>query len=159
MRVARDLDSRRYERTSFHAGVVLETRPEAPRPTLRSRRDATPLPIRMHARCVEIGCGGLRCEAQQVLAPGTVVAISIDLETRGPFIAMGHVVWSRMTLRPVLLTTPRRRRSDPFEDDATMGIAFDGLPPDALLPIAALIESRRRAVLPARRIRPQVSFR
>ena len=64
------------------------------------------------------------------------------------FTSQGHVCWSRVTLYPALLTTPKGN-----PDEATFGICFDGASTQELLPIARLMVAREDSRRRARRIR------
>lgn len=105
-------------------------------------------PVAPLSRCTNIGLGGLRVSAAEGLAPGTPVQVSLKLPSGRLFETHGHVAWSRTTLHPSILGTPRGN-----DDDASFGIAFDDVSTQALLPIARLLVARDGERRRARRIR------
>lgn len=100
------------------------------------------------AVCTNIGLGGLCVRAQDVLAPGTLVHFELQLGAGRPFHARGQVCWSRQTLYPALLGTPKG-----IPDDASFGIRFEGTSTQDLLPIARLLVAREDARRRASRLR------
>lgn len=100
------------------------------------------------AICTNIGLGGLCIRASEALAPGTVVLLELTLASSRPFETPGRVCWSKITLHPALLGTPRGGC-----DDACFGVRFDGASTQDLLPIARLMVAREDARRRARRIR------
>jgi hypothetical protein len=99
-------------------------------------------------RCLDIGLGGLRGVASHGIAPGTVVALEVRLPTGRTFRSDGRVAWSKTTLHPALLGSPRGNG-----EDAIFGIAFERVSTEDLLPIARLLVARRDERRRARRIR------
>ena len=101
-------------------------------------------PVAPLSRCTEIGLGGLRITAALGLRPGEPVHLVLRLPTGRRFEIDGRVVWSKQTLHPALFGSPTGR-----DDDADLGIAFDSVSEEALLPIARLFsakdDERRRA--------------
>lgn len=100
------------------------------------------------ATCTNIGLGGLCVHAASGVDPGTPVVIEVPLFGDRSFRCRGHVRWSRVTLHPELLGTPKGS-----PDDASFGICFDGASTQDLLPIARLMVAREDAKRRARRIR------
>ncbi len=100
------------------------------------------------ARTTNVGLGGVRVTAASGLVPGTCVHVSFRLPSGRIFACRGHVAWSKQTLHPTLLGSPRGR-----DDDAIFGIAFDDTTPQDLMPIARLFSSYDHARRRARRIR------
>ncbi len=104
-------------------------------------------PVAPLSRCTNIGIGGIRCTAAEGVAPGTNLFLAIELPSGHVFKGNGHVAWCKTTLHPALFGSPRG-----FDDDALFGIAFDGLSPDLLLPIARLLVAKQDERRRARRI-------
>jgi len=100
------------------------------------------------AICTNIGLGGLCVRAAEGIEPGTAVRLEVRLAGGRTFATRGHVCWSRITLHPALLGTPKGR-----PDDACFGIRFDGVGAQEVLPIARLLVAREDARRRARRIR------
>lgn len=100
------------------------------------------------AICTNIGLGGLGVRAQAPLDPGTPVKVEIRLVGGRLFSCPGRVCWSRVTLYPALLGTPKGA-----PEDARFGICFDGASTQDLLPIARLLVAREESQRRARRIR------
>lgn len=105
-------------------------------------------PLVDDAVCTNIGLGGLCVRATEGLQPGTVVRVELRLAGGRVFTSQGRVCWSRITLYPALLTTPKGA-----PDDATFGVCFDGASIQDLLPIARLMAAREDSRRRARRIR------
>jgi hypothetical protein len=105
-------------------------------------------PIAPLSRCTNIGIGGLRgCAASGMAPPGTKVWVAVQLPSGRFFEARGRVAWTKTTLHPGLLGSPRG-----MDDDALFGIQFDVRSPDDLLPIARLLAARDRQRRRARKI-------
>ncbi len=104
-------------------------------------------PVAPLSRCTNIGIGGILCTAAVGVAPGTNLLLAVELPTGCVFQGNGHVAWCKTTLHPALFGSPRG-----FDDDALFGIAFDGLSPDLLLPIARLLMAKQDERRRARRI-------
>jgi hypothetical protein len=100
------------------------------------------------ATCINIGLGGLCVRAAQGLDPGTSLTLELRLVGGRSFRCRGHVCWSRITLHPELLGTPKGT-----PEDASFGICFDGASTQDLLPIARLMVAREDSRRRARRIR------
>jgi PilZ domain len=100
------------------------------------------------AVCTNIGLGGLGVRAHEALEPGTTVQVEIRLVGGRLLTSPGHVCWSRITLYPALLGTPKGA-----PEDASFGICFDGASTQDLLPIARLLVAREESQRRARRIR------
>lgn len=100
------------------------------------------------ALCANIGLGGLCIRASHALETGTIVCIEVGLFGGRSFACTGHVCWSKLTLHPALFGTPKGTA-----EDATVGIAFDAVSTQDLLPIARLLVAREDARRRARRIR------
>lgn len=105
-------------------------------------------PLLDDALCTNIGLGGLCIRATEVLAPGTPVRIEIRLTGDRAFACEGTVCWSKITLHPALLGTPKG-----IPDDGCFGVRFDGASTQDLLPIARLMVAREDARRRARRMR------
>ena len=105
-------------------------------------------PVAPLARCTEIGLGGLRITAAEGLTPGERVHVALQLPSGHLFEIEGRVAWAKMTLHPALFGSPEGR-----DDDADLGIAFDGVTDDDLRPIAHLFRARDRELQRARRLR------
>lgn len=105
-------------------------------------------PLVPDAICTNIGLGGLCIRASEALAPGTVVSLELRLAGGRRFATVGRVRWSRVTLHPALLGTPRGG-----PEDACFGVRFDGASTQDLLPIARSLVAREDARRRARRIR------
>ncbi|MBK7947180.1 MAG: PilZ domain-containing protein [Deltaproteobacteria bacterium] len=105
-------------------------------------------PLLEAALCTNIGLGGLCVHATEVLAPGTPVRIEIRLTGDRAFACEGTVCWSKITLHPALLGTPKG-----IPDDGCFGVRFDGASTQDLLPIARLMVAREDARRRARRMR------
>ena len=123
---------------------------------LHARLSVTTLdgkPVAPLARCSNIGMGGLRATAALGLAPGTRVLLAIELPSGRVFQGRGHVAWSKTTLHPALLGTPRG-----MDDDALFRIAFDDLTREELWPISRLLVARRDELERARRIRRRYGY-
>ena len=132
------------EKTSSRRGgdrVPLSTR------ILIEGRDGSPLLVG-HALCTNIGLGGLCVQAAEVLSPGTRVRIGLRLAGDREFTCEGTVCWSKITLHPALLGTPKG-----IPDDGCFGVRFDGASTQELLPIARLMVAREDARRRGRRIR------
>lgn len=100
------------------------------------------------ATCTNIGLGGLCVRAAQGIDPGTPLQLELRLFAGRSFQCRGHVCWSRVTLHPALLGTPKGT-----SEDASFGICFDGASTQDLLPIARLMVAREDSRRRARRIR------
>lgn len=111
-------------------------------------RDDTGRPIAAGAMCTNIGLGGVCVRAAAGIDPGTRVRVELRLAGGRLFASEGHVCWSKVTLYPALLTTPKGTA-----DDAWFGISFDGVSTQDLLPIARLLVAREDSRRRARRIR------
>lgn len=111
-------------------------------------RDARGERLLDEAICTNIGLGGLCVRAPDAIAPGTRVEIALRLFSGRPFACTGHVCWSKVTLHPALFGTPKGT-----PEDASFGIAFDGVSTQDLLPIARLLVAREDARRRARRLR------
>jgi hypothetical protein len=105
-------------------------------------------PVAPLSRCLDIGLGGVRGVAARGVAPGTAVEIELRLPSGREFRCRGRVAWSKWTLHPELLGTPRGN-----DDDASFGIAFDHVSTQDLLPIARLLVARDDERRRVRRIR------
>jgi hypothetical protein len=105
-------------------------------------------PLLGDALCTNIGLGGLCVHATEVLSPGTPVRVEIRLTGDRAFACEGTVCWSKITLHPALLGTPKG-----IPDDGCFGIRFDGASTQDLLPIARLMVAREDARRRARRMR------
>lgn len=105
-------------------------------------------PLVPDAVCTNIGLGGLCIRASEALEPGTVVLIELRLTGGRPFATRGRVCWSKLTLHPALLGSPKGS-----SDDACFGVRFDSASTQDLLPIARLMVAREDARRRARRIR------
>ena len=105
-------------------------------------------PVAPLARCIEIGLGGLRLTAAEGLPPGERVIVALRLPSGRLFVISGRVAWSKQTLHPALFGSTAGQG-----DDAALGIAFDPLPEDVLLPVARLFAARDREVRRAHRLR------
>lgn len=101
-----------------------------------------------HARCTDIGLGGVHVFAATGLAPGTALRLEILLPSGRAFECAGHVTWSKTTLHPALLGSP-----DGSENDGSFGICFDAISAQDILPIARLLVARDHERNRARRIR------
>jgi len=110
-------------------------------------------PVAPLSRCTNIGIGGLRGCAAVGITPGTRVLLAVELPYGRIFEGSGRIAWCRTTLHPAILGSPRG-----MDDDALFGIAFDGLSPEQLLPVARLLASREDQVRRARRIRRRYGF-
>ena len=106
------------------------------------------MPLLDGAVCTNIGLGGVCVRAPQGIDPGTALRLELRLFGGRTFTCLGHVCWSRVTLHPALLGTPKG-----MPDDARFGICFDGASTQDLLPIARLMVAREDARRSARRIR------
>jgi hypothetical protein len=106
------------------------------------------VPLLEGAVCTNIGLGGVCVRAAQGIDPGTALRLELRLFGGRSFTCLGHVCWSRVTLHPALLGTPKG-----MPDDARFGICFDGASTQDLLPIARLLVAREDARRRARRIR------
>jgi hypothetical protein len=104
-------------------------------------------PLLDGATCTNIGLGGLCVRAAEGIDPGTPIQLEIRLFGDRSFRCRGHVCWSRVTLHPALLGTPKGT-----PDDACFGICFDGASTQDLLPIARLMVAREDARRRGRRI-------
>jgi len=104
--------------------------------------------LRGGAVCTNIGLGGLCVRAAEALDPGTAVQVELRLLGGRVFTTRGRVCWSRVTLHPALLGTPKGT-----PDDACFGIRFDGASTQDLLPIARLMVAREDSRRRTRRIR------
>lgn len=113
---------------------------------LLTGEDGTPLLD--GAVCTNIGLGGVCVRAAQGIDPGTALRLEVRLFGGRSFTCRGHVCWSRVTLHPALLGTPKG-----MPDDARFGICFDGASTQDLLPIARLLVAREDARRRGRRIR------
>ena len=100
------------------------------------------------ATCTNIGLGGLCVRATAALRPGTPVRVELRLAGDRAFACVGTVCWSKITLHPPLLGTPKG-----IPDDACFGVRFDGASTQDLLPIARLMVAREDARRRARRRR------
>ena len=127
-------ETRRCERMRLYAAIQLTTSDGKP---------AAPL-----SRCVEIGMGGVRVVAADGLAPGTRVHVALRMPRGARIEIDGHVAWSRQTIHPSLFGSPRGA-----PDDALLGVAFDVVHDDRLMPIARLLAAREHQRRRARRIR------
>ena len=105
-------------------------------------------PLLDGAICTNIGLGGVCVRAAEGIDPGTRVQIELRLTDGRLFSSQGQVCWSKVTLYPALLTTPKGT-----PDDAWFGISFDGASTQDLLPIARLMVAREDSRRRARRIR------
>ncbi|MBY0399380.1 PilZ domain-containing protein [Myxococcota bacterium] len=114
-------------------------------------RDGTPL--LEEAVCSNTGLGGLCVRAIAVLDPGTPVRVELRLAGERSFVCEGTVCWSKITLHPALLATPKGS-----PDEACFGIRFDGASTQDLLPIARLLVAREDARRRARRMRRLQGF-
>jgi len=121
------------ERIAWHAPVLLYDGPE--------------LSSRLEAETRDIGLGGIRVRAARALTPGTPVRLAFRLPSGRRFESHGRVAWSRTTLHPPVLGSPKGIR-----DDALFGIAFDALSTEAALPIARLLVARQDQSRRLRRI-------
>lgn len=104
-------------------------------------------PLLDGAICTNIGLGGVCVRAAQGIEPGTPVRIELRLAGGRIFSSQGHVCWSKVTLYPALLTTPKGT-----PDDAWFGISFEGASTQDLLPIARLMVAREDSRRRVRRI-------
>ena len=100
------------------------------------------------AVCSNIGLGGLCVRSATVLRPGTDVRVTLRLAGDRTFVCDGTVCWSKITLHPALLGTPKG-----IPDDGCFGIRFDGASTQDLLPIARLLVAREDARRRGRRLR------
>lgn len=105
-------------------------------------------PVAPLSRCTEIGLGGLRITAALGLLPGEPVHLVLRLPTGRLLEIDGRVAWSRQTLHPALFGSPTER-----DDDADLGIVFDSVSEEALLPIARLFAARDHERRRAQRLR------
>ena len=105
-------------------------------------------PLLEEAVCSNIGLGGLCVRATAALRPGTPVRVELRLAGDRAFACVGTVCWSKITLHPPLLGTPKG-----IPDDGCFGIRFDAASTQDLLPIARLMVAREDARRRARRIR------
>ncbi|MEM9177994.1 MAG: PilZ domain-containing protein [Myxococcota bacterium] len=100
--------------------------------TTEDGKPAAPL-----SRCTEIGLGGLRLTAAEGLVPGERVRVLVRLPSGHVFEIEGQVAWAKLTLHPSLFGAPEGR-----DDDAHLGIAFDAVSEERLLPIRRLFAAR-----------------
>lgn len=100
------------------------------------------------ALCANIGLGGVCIRAPLALDPGSIVRIELVLLGGRTFSCSGHVCWSKQTLHPALLGTPKGT-----PEDASFGVAFDAVSTQDLLPIARLLVAREDSRRRGRRLR------
>ena len=129
-----DLEARRRSRLALH--------PHPARPARTERRSSTARSARISASA------GSACGRPRASIRARALRLELRLFGGRSFTCLGHVCWSRVTLHPALLGTPKG-----MPDDARFGICFDGASTQDLLPIARLMVAREDARRRARRIR------